>query len=192
MNKILVINGHPAKDSFCDTIAKTYAKAAAGSGKDVVVMNLYDLNFNLNFTGSYNREMHTSDENDILMTREKIKWAQHIVVVHPVWWGSVPALLKGFLDRILIPGFAFKYKKNSPFWDKLLSGRTATIIYTADTPIWYYNLIYQAPSVNMMRKRVLGFCGIKTTEVLGFGSMRFTKPEQRKKWLEKIEKLAAR
>ncbi len=192
MNKILIINGHPAKNSFCDAISKTYAETAAGKGKEVAVLNLYDLDFNLNFTGSYNREMHTGDEKDLLQAREKIIWAQHLVIVHPVWWGSVPALLKGFLDRVLIPGFAFKYKKNSPFWDKLLSGRTATLIYTADTPVWYYNLVYRAPSVNMMRDRVLGFCGIKTRSILGFGSLRFSNDGQRKKWLHKVEKLASK
>lgn len=186
MKKILVINGHPRKDSFCDAISKTYSKSAAAAGYEVTLLNLYELNFNLNFAGSYTKN-ENEVEPDILNARNKIKEAQHIVIVHPVWWGSVPALLKGFFDKTLVPGFAFKYKKDSPMWDKLLSGKTAHIIYTTDTPVWFYSLFYRAPSVNMVRDRVLGFCGIKTKKVIGIGPIRNSTKEFREKWLKKIE-----
>jgi putative NADPH-quinone reductase len=106
-----------------------------------------------------------------------------------VWWGSTPALLKGFFDRVLLPGFAFKYRDKGVLWDKLLSGKSGRIIYTTDTPVWFYNLFYSAPSVNMIKKRVLGFCGISPVKVTGIGPIRLSSPEFRKKWLEKVTAL---
>lgn len=188
MKKILIINGHPNKTSFCSAIAGTYARAAAAAGNEVDLLNLYEMQFDPNFTGSYEKES-VQAEPDILNARKKISDAQHLLIVHPVWWGSVPALLKGFFDKTLVPGFAFKYRKNSIRWDKLLAGKTASIIYTSDTPPWFYRLVYQAPSVNMLRKRVLHFCGIKTNRVIGFGPMRHSSPQKRADWLKQTEKL---
>ncbi|MCC6369564.1 MAG: NAD(P)H-dependent oxidoreductase [Bacteroidia bacterium] len=188
MKKILVINGHPNKQSFCDALSKAYTKGALKAGNAVVLINLYDLQFNPNFEGTYTKE-NTGVEADIIDARKKISEAQHLVIIHPVWWGSVPALLKGFFDKTLVPGFAFKYKKNSPMWDKLLKGKTAEIIYTTDTPVWFYRLFYRAPSVNMVRDRVLGFCGVKTKQVIGIGPIRNSTLEFREKWLKKIENL---
>lgn len=190
MKKVLVINGHPNQESYCNALVKAYTNSSAEVGNEVIVLNLFDLNFNLNFEGTYNKEQNDNLEPDLIFAQEKIKWAQHIVIIHPVWWGSVPALLKGFFDKILLPGFAFKYKKDSVFWDKLLSGKTASIIYTSDTPIWIYRLFYRAPTVNMLRDRVLGFCGIKTLSVTGIGPIRKSSQQFREDWIIKIEKIA--
>ena len=77
-------------------------------------------------------------EPDLLDAQASITWAQHLVWVYPIWWGGLPALLKGFLDRIFLPGFAFKYRPNSALWDRLLTGRSAELLVTMDSPPWYY------------------------------------------------------
>ena len=187
MKKILVINGHPTKNSFCDALCKAYTSAASSQGNDLVLLNLYELEFTINFKNGYSKK--EDSEKDILFAQEKIKWADHIVIVHPVWWGSVPALLKGFFDSTLLPGFAFKYRKEGVFWDKLLSGRTGRIIYTTDTPVWIYNLFFGAPSVNQVKKRTLQFCGINKVKVTGIGPIRKSTQNFRERWIEKIEEL---
>lgn len=189
MKKILVINGHPNKNSYCAALSKAYANGAKQSGFDTVILNLHELQFDLNFNGSYSDQNLESLEKDLILAQEKITWANHIVIIHPVWWGSVPALLKGFFDRTLLPGFAFKYRKDSAFWDKLLIGKTSSIIYTSDTPLFFYRFFYGAPSVNMLRDRVLGFCGVKTISVTGIGPVRKSSQTFRENWLLKIEKL---
>jgi len=187
MKRILIINGHPKKDSFCNSLCDVYAASAKVAGHDVVLLNLFELEFDLNLQYGYSKQNTIAP--DIQFAQEKIKWAEHIVIVHPVWWGSVPALLKGFFDSALLPGFAFKYKEDSLFWDKLLIGRTGRVIYTSDTPIWFYKYFYSAPSVNMVKKRVLGFCGIDPVKVTGIGPIRKSKLEFRQKWIEKVEQL---
>lgn len=188
MKKILIINGHPNKDSYCKALSEAYARGTEHAGHEVVLLNLNELNFDPNFLGNYSKEQ-INIEKDLLFAQEKIKWAQHLVIVHPVWWGSVPAVLKGFFDKTLLPGFAFKYRPNSALWDKLLAGRTGSIIYTTDTPIWINRFFYRAPAVNMVRDRVMGFCGIKTIKVTGIGPIRKSTKEFRENWLVKVEKL---
>jgi putative NADPH-quinone reductase len=185
MKKIVIINGHPKKGSFCNVLCDTYKAAANASGNEVVLINLYELKFNLDLQNGFSSPEEL--EPDIIFAQEKIKWAQHIVIVHPVWWGSVPALLKGFFDRTLLPGFAFKYRENSVMWDKLLAGKTARIIYTSDTPIWIYKYFFMAPSVNQVKNRVLEFCGVKPVKVTGIGPIRKSTSEFRQKWIEKVE-----
>lgn len=187
MKKILIINGHPKKNSFCNVLCENYKSGAVASGNEVILLNLYELQFNLNLSNGFSKMDEL--EPDIVFAQEKIKWAQHLVIVHPVWWGSIPALLKGFFDKTLLPDFAFKYRQNSVMWDKLLVGKTGRIIYTTDTPIWIYKYFFKAPSVNQVKHRTLEFCGVKPVKVTAIGPIRNSKQEFRENWIENIENL---
>ena len=135
MKKILIINGHPNAKSYCAALCDAYLRGAIKSGHEVVLLNLHELKFDLNFNGSYAELKTQTVEKDLIFAQEKITRADHLVIVHPVWWGSVPALLKGFFDKTLLPGFAFKYRKGSAFWDKLLSNKTKHYIYDRYTAL---------------------------------------------------------
>ncbi len=187
MKKVLIINAHPNKESYNEALAQEYYKGCLSSKNEVAMISLRDLQFDYNLSGGFYSK--TELEPDLKAAQEKITWAQHIVIIHPVWWGTFPAVLKAFFDRVLLPGFAFKYRQNSPLWDKLLANKTAHIIYTSDTPSFIYKWFYGKPSVKILKNRVLGFCGIKTTKVVGIGPIRNSTPEFRQKWLNKIYKL---
>ncbi|MEM6771760.1 MAG: NAD(P)H-dependent oxidoreductase, partial [Bacteroidota bacterium] len=89
----------------------------------------------------------TELEPDLLAAWDNILWADHLVWVYPVWWGSVPAVMKGFIDRLFLPGFAFRKHEGSMVkWDKLLAGKTARLISTLDQPSWFYRWYYSRPS----------------------------------------------
>lgn len=109
--------------------------------------------------------------------------------VHPIWWGGLPAITKGFIDRLFLPGFAFKYRANSVWWDKFLKGKTAHIITTIDQPGWYYRMFYGRPSINQLKKSTLEFCGVKPVKVTYIGIIKNSKEEQRQKWIEKVYSL---
>jgi NAD(P)H dehydrogenase (quinone) len=187
MKNILIINGHPSPNSYCNALTEAYKNGASSKGNHVMVLNLFELKFDLNLANGYSKR--TDLEPDLILAQEKITWAQHIVIVHPVWWGSTPALLKGFFDRIFLPGFSFKYRQEGVLWDKLLKGRTGHIIFTSDTPIWIYNYFFLSPSVNQVKKRTLEFCGISPVKVTGIGPIRQSKQEFREKWLERVKQL---
>ncbi|GEM51979.1 NAD(P)H dehydrogenase (quinone) [Empedobacter brevis NBRC 14943 = ATCC 43319] len=182
--KILIINGHPNKNAFNNGIAIAYKTGAENTGAEVKEIVIGDLQFNPNLQFGYQKR--TELEPDLIEAWEKIKWAEHLVWVHPVWWGGLPAVTKGFIDRLFLPGFAFQYKENSVWWDKLLKGKTARIITTLDQPSWYYWLVYGRPSVNQLKKSTLEFCGIKPVKVTYIGVVKIATPEIRNKWIEKV------
>ncbi len=174
--RTLIILGHPDRKSLCASLADHYENGAKEKGGDVARINLYDLSFNPNLKTGYRNSQNL--EADLVEAQRLIKWSNHLVIIFPVWWGGVPALLKGFLDRILLPGYAFKYRENSHQWDKLLSGRSARLIVTSDAPVWWLYLNYFHPAVNMMKKAILEFCGVSPVEVTSFGSVRDSSPER--------------
>ena len=187
MKKILIINGHPDPESFNLALANAYKKGALAGGAEVKEISIRDLQFNPNLQFGYRKR--TELEPDLIKAQEKITWSEHIVWIYPVWWGSIPAIMKGFLDRVLLPGFAFKKREGSLLWDKLLTGRTSRIICTLDQPAWFYKLINRAPSHTSMKRLTLKFIGIKKVKISAIGPLRLSKPEFREKWLMKVEGL---
>ena len=187
MKKILIINGHPDKESLCFDLALSYKKGADLAGADCKLVNLIDLEFNPILTYGYRKISEL--EPDLVKMQQEILATDHLVLVYPNWWSTVPALLKGFIDRVFVPGFAFKYRKNSPFWDKLLKGKTARLIVTMDTPKWYYWLINKNAGHNAMKIGVLEFCGIKPVKITAFAPIKSSDETKRKKWLNDVEAL---
>lgn len=185
--KVLIINGHPDKESYCFAIGKAYRKGVLNSDAELKEIFIRDLEFNPNLEFGYRKRTHL--EPDLIDAQEKIKWANHIVWIYPVWWGSYPAILKGFIDRVFLPGFAFEKREKSVWWDKLLTNKTARIISTLDQPAWYYKWINKQPSHYSMKKMTLNFIGIKKVKLTTIGPLRLSKETYRKNWLEKIEKL---
>ncbi len=186
--KILLLLGHPQSDSFCAALATAYAQAARDRGAEVRELRLAALQFNPVLLVGFRGEQPL--EPDLVAAQASIQWAEHLVFVYPTWWGSMPALLKGFIDRVFLPGFAFRYRKDSSFWDKLLQGRSADVIITLDTPPFIYRWLMGAPGVKQMRAGVLEFCGVKPVRVSTLGPIRGSKPAQREAWLRKIARLA--
>lgn len=187
MKKILIINGHPDAESFNAALAEAYKKGAIESGAEVKEIVVRELQFNPNLQFGYRKR--TELEPDLLEAQAKIKWAEHLVWIYPVWWGSLPAILKGFIDRTFLPGFAFEKIENSVWWDKLLKGKSARIISTLDQPAWYYWLVYRQPSHNAMKKLTLQFSGINPVKITTIGPLRLSKDSYRANWLKKVENL---
>lgn len=185
--KVLIIDGHPNAESFGTALAEAYRSGALASGIPVETIRIRDLEFNPNL--HYGYRQRTDLEPDLLDAQKKINWADHLVWVYPVWWGSVPAIMKGFLDRTLLPGFAFKKREGSVWWDKYLTGRSARIICTLDQPAWYYRLRYGSPSHRAMKRLTLEFVGIKPVRITTIGPVRLSSDAFRKKWLRRVEKL---
>ena len=181
--KILIINGHPYKESLNFALAEAYKKGAAESGAEIKEINIADLLFNPNLQYGYRKR--TELEPDLLESWEKIKWAEHLVFVFPIWWGGMPAMLKGFFDRLFLPGFAFQYRENSVWWDKLLTGKSAHIIATMDTPYWYFRLVYGNPGIQQFKRTILQFSGINPVKVTVFSPIKNVAADKIKKHIDK-------
>ena len=176
MKRILVIQGHPRSESLCGSIAREYAAAAARGGAQVDLLDLPKLQFDPILREGYKAEQAL--EPDLVKAQQLIYGSDHLVFVFPSWWASMPALLKGFIDRVFLPGFAFKYRKNSPLPEKLLKGKTARIFITMDAPGWYYRWFNRAPGLRLLKFATLEFCGVKPVKYIIFGPVRGA-PEKR-------------
>lgn len=188
MKKILIINAHPLKDnSFCAALAQTYKAGVEKSGATCKLVNLIDLDFDPILRFGYKKRMEM--EPDLIQIQQDIKDADHLVLVYPNWWATYPAQLKGLFDRAFVPGFAFNYRENSPMWDKLLTGKSARMIVTMDTPGWYYSLFYKNAGHHAVKFGVLEFSGYKPVKISSFSPIKSSTEAKRKKWLAEVEKL---
>ena len=185
MNVLLVL-GHPRPDSFCGALAKAYEDGAREATVDVRTLIVADLTFEPNVETECPTDQYV--EPDIRTARQHITWADHLVFVYPNWWGTMPALLKGFFDRVFAPEFAFSFYEDGEGagHEELLSGRTAELIVTMDMPGWVYRWIYRQPGTNAVKRSTLGFAGIRTTRVTTLGPVTDSTPEQRETWLEEV------
>jgi len=185
----LVILGHPDTNSFCGSLTKAYIDSARASGSEVRELQLGELKFDPILWNGYNKIQQL--EPDLIKAQELIQWSNHIVFVYPNCWGTIPALMKGFFDRVFLPGFAFKYH-NASLPEKLLSGRTAHLMVTMDTPVWYYRWIYRSPGHNEMKRAILEFCGIKVVKISEFAPVKDSSQQQRDKWIAKAKSLGSK
>ncbi|MDX1451612.1 MAG: NAD(P)H-dependent oxidoreductase [Oleiphilaceae bacterium] len=186
--KITVILGNSDPQSFCAALAQRYVADAEQAGHQVRYFKLGEIEFDPVLRMGYKQRQEL--EPGLQAVKDGITWADHLVFVYPVWWGSIPALLKGMFDRVFLPGFAFKYREDSPWWDKLLAGRSAHAIVTMDTPPWYFRWIYGDPAHKQIRKTILEFTGIKPVKITSLGPIRSADENKRLRWLESVGRAA--
>jgi putative NADPH-quinone reductase len=152
-------------------------------------LNLSELHFNPNLAEGYKIREGMLLEPGLQHAQQKILWADHVVLAYPTWWGSMPALTKGFIDRVFLPGFAFKHHKGENFPEKLLKGKSIRLLVTMDAPKWWFYLAYRAAQYRMLKDVVFGYVGFYPVKFSTFGAMRKSTQTQRMNWLSKVEKL---
>jgi len=184
--KILVINSNPARESLGKALAVAYSDGAESNGAEVQVLHLMDLKFDPILWGG---DKSTQElEPDLVKAQELIKWADHIVFVIPIWWQNMPAILKGFIDRVFLPDFAYKFTGPNK-WDKYLTNKTAQFILTTGGPAWFYKYILRNPINKLLGRDVLKFCGFGKCKSIVIGGLVDASEESCKPWLEKIKML---
>ena len=186
--RILVLLGHPDCDSFSGYLADRYEEGANQGGHDVRRINVGDLKFDPVLHKGY--KVIQELEPDLLKVQEDFKWAEHIVILYPNWWCSMPAVLKGMFDRMFLPGFAFRFNKGSMMgtWQRLLKGRTARVILSMNAwPI--LTRFVMGDYSNEIRRGILWFAGIWPVHMTSFGPVEKATPEQRASWGERIKRM---
>ncbi len=178
--KVLVILAHPVAASFCGALADAYVAGAGESGAEVRRLVLAEMKFDALRTTAQ------PEEPDIAHARDAIRWAEHLVFVYPIIWSTIPALLKGFVERTFVPGFAVNFRKDSMFWDKLLKGRSARLIVTMNTPPFVYRWLFHAVGHRTMKDGILRFCGISPVQITQIGPMQGASEDRRQRWLAEV------
>jgi NAD(P)H dehydrogenase (quinone) len=186
--KIVVILGHPGEKSLCLALAQAYAKGAESAGAQVEFVDLRDS------TIAFLADPRECDDlyPEIIAMQQKITAADHLAFVYPVWWGSAPALLKGFIDRVFTSGFAFQYEEGKAMPKRLLIGRTARILVTMDSPSWWHRFVFHGSSVTWLRHATLWFSGFKVKKTSEYCMVRKADGSKIARWLTDTEELGRR
>lgn len=190
MNKrILLIQGHPdaSQRHLCHGLEDAYAHGATAAGHNIKHVNVATLDFPI-LRSQYEWEKGMLPDG-LKEAQENIEWAEHILLFFPLWLGDMPALLKGFLEQVARPGFAFPREGKNPLTHKALSGRSARVVVTMGMPALMYRWYFRAHSVKSLERNILGFVGIAPVNETLIGLVGIMKPETTRKWLDKLEKL---
>jgi len=187
--RILVIDGHPdaRAERFVHALARAYWEGARSAGHEVQSIIVSELDFPLLRTAEdFQGGAAPAALRDC---QEKIAWAQHVVILYPLWLGSMPALLKAFLEQVLRPGFAFGAREGARPPKKLLAGKSARIILTMGMPALFYRWYYRAHSLKSLERNILAFCGIQPIRANILGMVEAVDSAQRGRWLARVQAL---
>ena len=180
--RILVLNGHPGARSLSQHFTTLYAQAARAAGAEVRLHELSQMDFDMDF-GQGNYSQFKPLEPVLEGFLSDLEWADHFVVATPMWWGGLPAKLKGLFDRSFIPGRTFNTKvTRMGMPTPVLTGKTARVIMTSDTPAWFERLIYRRAIMHQITKQILAFVGIKPTRYTYFSGASDATEQQVKGW----------
>jgi len=187
--RILIIQGHPdaGRPHFGLGLAQVYAEGAASAGHEVRTVTPAALDFPL---------LRSAEEWEkgelpagLRQAQADIAWADHLVLFFPLWLGDMPALLKGFLEQVARPGFAFRRDATNPFAAKGLKGRSARVVVTMGMPALVYRFYFRAHSVRNLERNILGFVGIAPIHTTLIGLVDGMSDAKRNAWLGKVSKL---
>jgi putative NADPH-quinone reductase len=190
--RILLIQGHPdaSKVHLCHVLADAYAEGAKAGGFDLRQLNVARLDFELLRNPLEWR--HGPLPAALQVAQDDLAWAEHIVFFFPLWLGDMPALLKGFLEQVARPGFAFMSEDGNPFVHKALTGRSARVVVTMGMPSLVYRWYFRAHSVKSLERNILGFIGIKPVNETLVGSVDELDEEGIRTWVTKLHSLGRR
>jgi len=187
--KIAIIQGHPDGDTrhLCHALADAYCNGARESGHDVRVVDLGKTAFPLLRTK--NEFDHGAVPRELQSAQDGIAWADHLVLIFPLWLGEMPALVKGFFEQVLRPGFAFELGGGA--WTPKLRGKTARVVVTMGMPAAAYRWYFGAHSLKSLRRNILSFVGIKPVRSTLIGLVEDMSARRRSAWLANLEKLGS-
>lgn len=186
--RILIVQGHPDPRGghLCHALADAYAAGAEEARHAVRRIEVSGLDFPL---------LRTKTDWDtgtpcaaIRACQEDLAWADQLLIVYPLWMGGMPALLKGFLEQVLRPGFALRIG-NGGAWTKLLAGKAARIVVTMGMPALVYRWYFRAHSLRSLKRSILGLCGIAPIRDTLIGGVEAIGMAQRQAWLDQLRRL---
>ncbi|HQR14687.1 MAG TPA: NAD(P)H-dependent oxidoreductase [Nitrospira sp.] len=184
--RITIIQGHPDGQArhFCHALADEYAKGCEDGGHTVRRVDVAMLEIPVLRT---KEDFERGQAPDFIRPAEEaISWADHLVIVYPLWLGSMPALLKAFFEQVFRPGVAFQYQPDGTTAKKFFAGKSARVVVTMGMPAWVYRWWYRAHSLKSLQRNILQFCGIKPAKATLIGNIESMTAQQRASWLDEM------
>lgn len=187
--RIAIIQGHPTPGGghFCHALAEAYARGVEEGGHEARMIVVAELGFPLLLSKQeWELELPPAA---IREAQDAIRWADHLLIIFPLWLGAMPAVLKGFFEQAFRPGFAIAEEKGSVLGKKLLKGKSARIVVTMGMPALLYRWYFGAYSLRSLERNILKFCGVGPIRESLIGSVEGAGDATRRKWLETMRAL---
>lgn len=182
---ILIVTAHPSTIGHTHIIANTYAKEKLAKNDNVKIVDLYAKENRVDFLSF--EDIKDFKQSDIQKKfQADVSWTDEIVVVHPIWWGTPPSIMKNWTELTFWSNFAYKYEQGGTT-QKLLTGKTAKVFATCGGPSWYYNFPI-LPLYSFWKISLFGFFGVKVTDLKVCGQLNRTKNGVAEKNFEKFLK----
>lgn len=188
--KVAIVYNHPYEGSYCKAILDTVLSGVAKAGNEADVLNLDQEGFNPVMTAADLKAfvMQKPIDPQVLAYQTRLQQADHLVFIFPIWWELMPAMTKGFIDKVIFPGLAYSQEKNSMRMKPLLTNiKSVTVISTMNTPSWLYSILFG----NAVRKALLVGAfwktGYKNRKWINLTQVKSASPAKRQSWLKKIE-----
>ena len=190
--RIAIVLGHPDPDTgtYCHALAHAYEIGAREAGHEVARVDVASLDFKLLRTKT-DYEAGAAPE-ALIPSQEALAAADHWVVIYPLWLGTMPALLKGFLEQVLRPGYAYQGPAMGSGFRKLMAGKSARIVITMGMPALVYRWFFRAHSLKSLERNILGFVGIGPIRESLIGLVDAGNDGRRKRWLDRMRTLGRR
>lgn len=192
MARVTIIQGHPTPDSrhFCHALADAYARGAAEGGHEVRVVPVAELDFPL--LRSKSDWEGASSPPGLVEAQHALAWAEHVVIIYPLWLGGMPALLKGFMEQAFRPAFMMGGAGPGASWKTALKGRSSRIVVTMGMPGFAYRWYFGAHSLRSLKRSILALVGIGPNRHTLIGMIESMSDARREAWLEKLRRLGTR
>jgi NAD(P)H dehydrogenase (quinone) len=194
MRTVLVFN-HPYEESYCSAIMGAVIKGLEKSHHEVDVIHLDREDFNPRMTATDLKAFvaHSVADPQVAQFHERLKLADHLIFIFPIWWDIMPAATKGFIDRVLSPGLAYDHHPRGfglvPLLDNL---KSITVITTMNKPRIMYSLLIGNLIQKVMIKSVFKTMGYRNLNWISYTSVKRVRHEKRVKWLNDLEKRFSR
>jgi putative NADPH-quinone reductase len=187
MSKIAIVVGNPMRDSYSEGLGKAYLRGAESGGHEAKLFVLADMKFDAILREGYRREQAL--EPDLAAARQALQASDHLVLVFPLWAGDMPAIMKGFIERVLQPDLlAIQASGGKASW-KIFKGKSARVIMTMGMPGLIYRWYYGAHALKLLRRNILHLIGVRPVRSTIYGMIEAVGDETRKQWLREVEAL---
>jgi len=189
--RLAIIQGHPdpSGNRFCHALADAYATGASAAGHEISRIEVARIDFPVLRTQD---DFETGQVPEMLVSaRDAIVAAQHLLIIFPLWHGTMPALLKAFIEQVMRPGVALEYRKEG-FPKGLLTGRSARLVVTMGMPALIYRWYFQAHGVRGLERSVLRFSGMKPVRETLLGMVQGVDEKRRQRWLDQMREAGKR
>jgi NAD(P)H dehydrogenase (quinone) len=184
MRKIMIVVGHPQSRTLCGALGEAYQRGAQAAGHDVKLFALAEMKFDPILREGYRMEQPL--EPDLQAAYDALAACDHLVIIFPLWCGDMPALLKGFIERLLQPDLIRRQDTDNAMNWAIFNNKTARVVMTMGMPVSIYRFWYGGHALKLLARNILKFIGIKPVRHTLYGMIGTSKPETRERWIAEV------